>query len=55
MSLVLQDGAGVQVYSRNLADNGTFTSSAGAPGAWTVRVVYNSASATVNFRLDKLN
>lgn len=54
-TLVLKDANGVQVYSRSLADNGTFTSAAGAAGVWTVRVVYSSVSATVNFRLDKAN
>lgn len=52
-TLVLRDGNGVQVYSRSLADDGTFTSTAGAPGTWTVRVIYSDATATVNFRLDK--
>ena len=53
VSLVLLDANGVQVYSRSLADNGTYSSSAGAAGTWTVRVTYNSAGATVNFRVDK--
>ena len=54
-TLVLKDANGLQVYSRSLADNGTFTSTAGTAGIWTVRVVYSSTSATVNFRLDKAN
>lgn len=54
-TLVLRDANGVQVYSRSLADDGTFSSTAGAPGAWSVRVSYNSADATVNFRVDKAN
>jgi hypothetical protein len=54
-TLVLKDANGVQVYSRSLADNGTFTSTAGAAGVWTVRIAYSAASATVNFRLDKAN
>jgi len=45
----------VQVYSRSLADNGTFSSSAGAAGTWTIRVTYSSVDATVNFRADKAN
>lgn len=55
VSLVLRDANGVQVYSRSLADNGTFSSSAGTAGTWTVRVIYSGADATVNFRLDKAN
>ena len=54
-TLVLRDANGVQVYSRSLADNGTFSSSAGAAGTWTIRVTYSSVDATVNFRADKAN
>jgi hypothetical protein len=53
VTLVMLDANGVQVYSRSLADNGTFSSASGAPGAWTIRVVYSNATATVNFRSDK--
>jgi hypothetical protein len=52
-TLVVLDGAGTQVYSRNLSDNGTFTTSAGTAGAWTVRVVFATASGTLNFRADR--
>jgi hypothetical protein len=54
-ALDLRDANGVQVYARSLAENGTFASSPGTPGTWTVRVSYNAADATVNFRLDKAN
>jgi hypothetical protein len=52
-TLVIRDAAGVQVYSRSLAEDGTFTTGTGAAGAWNVRVVYSGASGTVNFRADK--
>ena len=52
-TLVIRDANGTQVYSRSLADNGTFVSAAGAPGTWTVSVTYTSVDATVNFRVDK--
>jgi len=55
VTLVLRDASGVEVYSRSLADDGTFSSSAGTAGTWTVRVIYSSADATVNFRVDKAN
>jgi hypothetical protein len=55
VTLVLQDANGVQVYSRSLAEDGTFASAAGAAGTWSVRVVYSAAAATVNFRVDKAN
>ena len=53
VSLVLRDANGTQVYSRSLADNGTFVSSAGVAGTWTVVVSYATADAPVNFRVDK--
>lgn len=53
VSLVLRDANGTQVYSHSLADNGTFVSSAGVAGTWTVVVSYATADATVNFRVDK--
>jgi len=52
-TLVILDANGTQVYSRSLADNGTFTTSSGVAGTWTVRIVYQHTSATVNFRADK--
>ena len=52
-TLVVLDAAGTQVYSRSLADNGTFTTASGVSGTWTIRVVYSEASATVNFRAAK--
>jgi hypothetical protein len=54
-TLVLLDADGTQVYSRSLAEDGTFASAAGAAGNWTVRVSYSSVNATVNFRADKAN
>ena len=53
VTLVLLDANGVEVYSRSLAENGTFVSAAGAPGSWTIRVTYADANATVNFRVQK--
>ena len=52
VSLVLRDANGTQVYSRSLADNGTFVSGTGVPDIWTVQVSYSTADATVNFRVD---
>ena len=51
--LILVDGDGAIVYSRSLADNGTFVSAAGVPGLWTIRVNYSDASGTVNFRVQR--
>lgn len=52
-TLVILDAAGVEVYSRSLAGNGTFLTAAGQPGSWTIRVVYAAVSATVNFRVQR--
>jgi hypothetical protein len=53
VSLVILDAAMAQVYSRSLAENGTFVTAAGAAGDWTVRVHFANASGAVNFRLQK--
>lgn len=53
MSLIVRDAAGTQVYSRSLADNGTFVTADGVAGTWTVQIAYNLASGTVNFRAQK--
>lgn len=52
-TLVIRDAAGAQVYSRSLSDNGTFATSAGTTGTWTIRVVFSGTSGTINFRSDK--
>lgn len=52
-TLVILDADGDPVYSKSLAENGTFVTTAGAVGSWTIRVTYASASATVNFRVQK--
>jgi hypothetical protein len=54
ITLVIRDASGTQIYSRSLADNGTFVTAAGQAGTWTVRVVYSGAVApVVNFRAQK--
>jgi len=53
MTLVIRDASGTQVYSRSLADNGTFVTADGVAGLWTIQVVYASSSGTVNFRAQK--
>lgn len=48
-TLRILDDAGVQVYSKNLATNGTATTSAGQAGMWTIRIILTDYSGTVNF------
>jgi hypothetical protein len=52
-TLVILDASGTQVYSRSLSQNGTFVSTAGTTGLWTIRVVFSATNGTVNFRSDK--
>lgn len=53
VSLTILDATGAQVYSRSLAENGTFTTVVGTAGRWTVRVQFANASGAVNFRIQK--
>lgn len=50
-TLFISDGAGVQVYQRSLAENGTFTTTTGVPGNWTLRIKFQEASGSANFRV----
>ena len=52
-TLTIRDSVGVQVYSRNLADNGTFSTSVGSSGSWTIQIVLTGMSGTINFRVQK--
>jgi hypothetical protein len=51
--LVITDAAGTEVYNKSLASNGTFATSVGTSGTWKIRVVFNGASTTANFRVQK--
>jgi len=53
VSLVILDAGGTQVYSRSLLENGTFNTTTGTSGTWTVRVHLSNASGAVNFRIQK--
>ena len=52
-TLFIADGAGAQVYQRSLAENGTFMTTAGTPGTWTVRLKFLEASGSATFHLTK--
>ena len=51
--LFVFDGAGTQVYQRSLAENGTFATTTGVPGTWTVRLRFAEANGNASFRLVK--
>jgi hypothetical protein len=52
-TLFIADGAGTQVYQHTLGENGTFTTTAGTPGTWTVRLKFSEASGDATFHLTK--
>lgn len=51
--LTVLDKNGMQVYSQSLSTNGTFPTSAGTTGNWTVRLVLTNYSGTLNFQVQK--
>ena len=52
-TLFISDGSGAQVYQRSLGENGTFTTAAGTPGTWTVRLKFPEATGSATFHLTK--
>jgi hypothetical protein len=53
-TLTVSDGTGTQLYSQPLSANGTFGMTKGIHGPWTIKVVFNNYSGTVNFRVQKV-
>ncbi len=53
-TLVILDNNGTQVYTKDLSANGTFTTSVGVTGNWTIRVTLTSNSGDLNFRAQKI-
>jgi len=53
-TLLLKDNAGTTVYSKSLKQNGTFPTIVGVAGNWTIQVLANNVSGTLNFRAQKL-
>lgn len=52
-TLTVRDAVGTQVYTGDLATGGSFTSSAGTTGDWTITVALTGLSGTLNFRAQK--
>lgn len=48
----VRDQSGTEVYNASLGQNGTFQTSAGTTGSWTVVVTLDEVSGTLNFSLD---
>jgi len=53
-TVFVSDANGVQVYQRSLGENGSFVTTAGVPGTWTVRLHFSDASGNVGLHLQKL-
>ena len=52
--LLIKDDTGTTVYTRSLRQNGTFTTTAGLSGNWTIQVLANNVSGSLNFRAQKI-
>lgn len=52
-TVTILDANGAQVYTQSLSANGTFPTTTGATGTWTIRVVFTNYDGTVNFRVQK--
>ena len=52
-TVTIRDAAGAVVYTRSLAENGTFQTSVGQAGTWRIRVAMDRAYGAVNFRVQK--
>lgn len=51
--IIIKDSAGTQIYSAGLQNNGSFQSATGQTGNWTIQVVLQGYSGTINFRVQK--
>ena len=52
-TLTILDAAQQQVYTNSLTANGTFPTTSGMTGNWTIRLVLSGVSDTLNFRVQK--
>ena len=52
--LILTDAGGNRVYERTLVPSLSDTTTVGTAGTWTIRLVLNRYSGTLNFRAQKL-
>jgi hypothetical protein len=52
-TLTILDDTGAQVYTKTLAQTGSFQTSAGTAGAWTIRIELGAVSGVLNVRVQK--
>jgi hypothetical protein len=51
--LTVLDANGAQVYSQSLSANGTFPTTTGMTGNWTITLTLTNYSGTLNFQVQK--
>ncbi len=51
--LSIRDANGIQVYTADLVNNGTFDTATGQTGNWTIVLTLTNYSGTLNFRVQK--
>lgn len=52
-TLSINDAEGVEVYRKNLSENGSFITGEGKAGSWTINVNLSKLDGTLNFRAEK--
>ncbi len=52
-TLLILDADGTQVYSRSLAETGTFVTTDGTTGAWSIEVALSGTSGTLKYRVQQ--
>ena len=51
--LTIEDSQGTEVYSKDLSIDGSFTTSAGVAGEWTIKVDLTKVNGDLNFTAQK--
>lgn len=54
-TLIILDADGQEVYNKDLSTDGSYTSSAGSAGLWTIKVKLKKLDGDLNFRVQKGN
>ncbi len=52
-TITIKDASGIEVYNKDLKENGTFVSGEGTDGAWRIVVNLSGVDGTLNFRVEK--
>ena len=52
-TITIKDAAGTTVYSSDITVDGSFDTTEGASGSWTIEVKLSEASGTLNFSVEK--